>query len=632
MIKKHLTLIAALALAILFFATTIRTSGDTFWHLSVGKQVWQTKAIPAQDTFVYGPEDKTFISVEWLSGLIYYLPNKAIGDKSIVLIRITTAIAIISVLYLNLKLITSNKLLTFAALQTAAYILAFRFKDRPEIFSYLLIAAVNYLCFYCLKAKSPRLVFLILPLLFLAWPNIHPSSLVGLAIPVIFTLSLILKAIKEHQFPTRLKIMIGATALSALAILAQFQRTFIFLNLSRLKQMDLTEFGTFFEELTRTKGYDFLNQISYQIYIFLALLILYAALTYTFLKSSKNDPAKALIFILYLGFFALPFKLFRLIPFSIIAILPPLVLLITETIENKTIFRQTTLAVLATICALILISIVNTNVAGNRENQIIYYFGPTKDQQRPVLVSNRIWHEEFPQNIAEIIQNHLQTKRLFTSAPLNNYFLWKVPSIQVFSDALFYNRSLKDYQDEETIISGGEGWQSLLEKYDIDTLVMPLNFFPLQTPVETLPNWKLIFIDRFTKLYAREDVIQSFPIDLSTIKPESFERLKYDPKNEETAIHQLENLLAYDQKNGFARPQLIEYYLSQDLTRAKKMALSSRSLITKDPIYPVYLARIFAIEKNCPQSLEFAKEAKSKSYNELFIKIELDDTSRLCPS
>ena len=284
MIKKlNILIFSTFILIGVFFTFSINQSADTYWHLAVGRQTWQEQKIPSFDEFIYGPENKNFISVEWLADLVYFAFISNLGLNGLTALRLILAITTLYFLYLTLKLLTTNSKIQSCALLTAAYIMATRSNDRPEAFSYLLLAFINYLCLsFFLKKKLPAASYL-LPITFLAWPNVHPYALIGLAVFGFFAALVFTQVTLFKEKFSGASTFIILSALSLIASLVQYKKLFIPLQASQLSALKLTEFTTLKERILTTGGFQVLNQIPIEIYLYLLILLIYAVLILTLL-------------------------------------------------------------------------------------------------------------------------------------------------------------------------------------------------------------------------------------------------------------------------------------------------------------------------------------------------------------
>ncbi len=632
--RLNLSLIAIFALVAIFFATSVHTSADTFFFMSTGREVWQQKSIPKTDKFQYGPQNKTLFSVEWASGVIYYLFVTNFGLNSLIFIRIVLALATVYFVYITCKLFTKNNLLLYALILFTAYILSARTNDRPESFSYLFVAFVNYLYLSYFTQRKLNPAFFLLPLIFLGWPNFHPFSIVGVGLVAFYCLLVLTEKIKNKSDLPYLNRFFAISILAISLSLIQFQRLFAFLKAGTFAGANLVEFGSLKDRILQTHGFQLLNQVPFDVYFYLVFLALLIAVAAIGLKHSKNLTLNDRLLLLFnLIFILIPFKYFRTIPLAVIVTLPSFVFLATRLKADPKYLKPLAYVTLGIFLLLVAGSIPNGEVIGSRENTFVITSLSQNGQQTPVGVVNRWWLKKFPENSPQIIKSYLNSKHIFTSSIWNNYLIWYFPNIQTFADAQTYNRKQQDYREESILLEGSKGWQELLERFDIDTVIksQPNTMAFVYTPVQNFPNWKLIYLNNIYIIYARHDVIKSIPVDLSKVKPELATALKFDPADEKEAINQLQNLLSFDTQNGFARDQLIIYYLQKDTQKALLLAQQSRQMDPKNPIYSLHLAEIYAKLNDCKKAKSFAEEAKVKSLHHLIIDGYADDAVSTCP-
>ena len=623
-LQQNLLVIFAFILIAVFFVRVVSPTTDTYFHLSIGRLTAQTRQIPNTDPFVYGAQDNHFTSTEWLSGLIFFEAVKVFGLNGLILLRLTLSLATLFFLYQTLSLITKSQLPKIAAVLTFAYMAAPRLFDRPESFSYLFLAITNYSCFYFYLKKKLPFNFYLLPLIFLVWPNMHALSPLGLAI---FSLFLAIFSFEHFKFGKKnpsSSIFTLIYVLSASACLLQSERFFYFLNYSG--EFKISEFMSLPEKIMLSGGRDFLNQISLSVYIYLTLVTLYLA-SFILLLKKKADPTLQIATFVFLAIFALPFKFSRLLaPISLVN-LPMLFILAKELPIASTLKVFLTRTTFALIVLLLTASIFTGHVVGSREDISTVTVGSNQK-----AIANLFWKPFFPTSSPEIINKYLNSQRLFTSMFWSNYFIWYSPQAKVFADALWDYRNPQEVADEQTIANGENGWQELLKKYNIDTVVNSqfFIFYSNHTPVYTLPDWQLVYLNDNAIIYAREDIIKSLPVNLSSIHPEIERGFKAKVGEEENARSQLEKLMIFDPKNGFARQQLVIYWMDHDLAKARSLAEQSRNLLPNDPIFSLQLAIIYARTGYCPQARDFAAEARHKSFNHPVISSEIQRTVGNC--
>ncbi|HSX18813.1 MAG TPA: hypothetical protein VLE91_01625, partial [Candidatus Saccharimonadales bacterium] len=88
-IKKYFLIVATVVLVAVFYIRIAPPAVlDTYFHLAVGRQVWETKQIPTRDDFIYSDVDKNYTSNVWLSGLIFYGFVKTFGIGGMLVLKV----------------------------------------------------------------------------------------------------------------------------------------------------------------------------------------------------------------------------------------------------------------------------------------------------------------------------------------------------------------------------------------------------------------------------------------------------------------------------------------------------------------------------------------------------------------
>ncbi len=181
-VEVHSITIILFIIIAVFYAFAVNTSGDTFYFMSKGREVWEAKSLPDTSDRTYGTYDKSLVLVEWIAGLIYYFAFSAFNLNGLIFVRIIIALSTLFFVFKTLQIFTKNKPVLNTAILLTSYILATRTNDRPETFSYLFIAIVNYSCLSYLFNKKLPVTSYLLPATFLLWPNSHPFAIMGVAL------------------------------------------------------------------------------------------------------------------------------------------------------------------------------------------------------------------------------------------------------------------------------------------------------------------------------------------------------------------------------------------------------------------------------------------------------------------
>jgi len=168
-----LWLLSALAAYVLVISINHIRSLDIWWHLETGKWILAHHAIPKSDPFSHTANGQTWVSHEWLFGLLGWFAYAGAGvpglvaAKSILIVLLFALVAWIS------RLRGASAGMTLLVLAAGYEICRFRFTERPELLSLPLAAC--FLLLNELSEKHPRMI-LCLPLLQWLWVNVHGGT------------------------------------------------------------------------------------------------------------------------------------------------------------------------------------------------------------------------------------------------------------------------------------------------------------------------------------------------------------------------------------------------------------------------------------------------------------------------
>jgi hypothetical protein len=163
------------------------TGSDDVWsHIAVGQWTVEHRAIPRHNLFTWHHQDYPWVAHSWLSQVIFYGLWRLGGSVAIILFRLVAVAGCLLILY-SLWRKTKAPLiffLGFAFLTLSAASL--RFSTRPELFTFIALALeLKWLLeFKFCGSKAVRF----LPLLFVAWVNLHGAFVTGVLLLVLFAL------------------------------------------------------------------------------------------------------------------------------------------------------------------------------------------------------------------------------------------------------------------------------------------------------------------------------------------------------------------------------------------------------------------------------------------------------------
>ncbi len=166
--------LVAIALAYAFLAG-LRTVADfdLGWQLATGRYILQHHLIPSTEVFSYTAHGNPWLYPPF-SGVIFYLLYLAGGYAALSWLSALACLATVAIL-------AGQGTRTSAALAIVAVpAIAFRTVPRAELFTTILFAAFTAILWNHYEGQKARLF--LLPLLMLAWVNLHTGFVAGLAL------------------------------------------------------------------------------------------------------------------------------------------------------------------------------------------------------------------------------------------------------------------------------------------------------------------------------------------------------------------------------------------------------------------------------------------------------------------
>lgn len=148
------------------------TDNDYFWHVVIGKWIFNNKTIPTHELFSWA-SGKEWVAHEWLNELIMYLA----GDMGCIILMLIIFLILYIIMAKMLRL-KFNKLFDFKLCYFLLMTVFFKVTGpRPYIVSLVFLAYLTYILFNYIdnKDKYKKLIYT-LPILQILWVNFHGGS------------------------------------------------------------------------------------------------------------------------------------------------------------------------------------------------------------------------------------------------------------------------------------------------------------------------------------------------------------------------------------------------------------------------------------------------------------------------
>ena len=169
------------AIGVLLFFCPMLLDPDYYWHLETGRLIVQNRALPTADPFSFMYQGQHWVLHEWLFQLVLYLAYAGLGDIGVRLLCAVTGAAFFGILFTTSWRLSGRAGVAIAL--TLAWLLPLYpfIEPRPQIATLLLFALFLRALLFA-KYLDDRRLILWLPPLMAAWVNLHGGYAVGLAV------------------------------------------------------------------------------------------------------------------------------------------------------------------------------------------------------------------------------------------------------------------------------------------------------------------------------------------------------------------------------------------------------------------------------------------------------------------
>lgn len=150
---------------------------DYFWHVTVGELIVSSGAVPDRDPFSFTWAGQPWTPHEWLGEVAMFLLVDRLGELGALIVFAAISGLIFALTATYLARLGLRTVAIAMACSLGAAILIPYVTLRPQVISWLIMAALIWLLL-SLRPDRPWLL-VALPLLFVAWANLHGLYVVG---------------------------------------------------------------------------------------------------------------------------------------------------------------------------------------------------------------------------------------------------------------------------------------------------------------------------------------------------------------------------------------------------------------------------------------------------------------------
>jgi hypothetical protein len=479
---------------------------DFWWHLKAGEVIVTTKSIPKTDLFSFTAAGHPFILQNWLAEVIYYATYRAGGLSLIVALNALLLLAALLPVYdLCRRATDSIKLSVLAALLPAVLLLYFG-SVRSQVFSFALFSAFYWVLSTYRSRQRNRLWTL--PLMTIAWVNLHGAFVLGLGLIVLFLGCEIARRIAygdsaDTLSSKELRSLGFYLVLSALATIINPETYKIYAYVRAVATNPASQ--ALVLEWQQPRITELAGIILFYAPFFIAMLVL--------LGANRNPALVDLVLVLTFSILGLS-AVRNGVWFALIA--APILARYYPTID----FSPVTLALRRSRIGRALLKWL----ADRRESEAPIRY--RLNRQIAVLMltivilvtpwvyphlgnptfGNTLWETSTPVGAMDYIQQHALRGNIFHPQVYGDYLIWRLwPEQRSFIDGrvhLFDDSVVRDYR----LSFNDTHWDERLARYDIKYLLLSKDEDENRMMIETAGSsdaWKLVYEDTVSVLFSR---------------------------------------------------------------------------------------------------------------------------------
>ena len=513
--RRAFLVLAAIALIYAFLAG-LRTASDfdLGWQMATGRWVLQHHSVPLTDVLSY-----TAAGEPWTypvgAGIIFYLAYQVGGY---VLISWIGALACVGTIALLLR---RGSAVAAAIAILSVPLIALRTTPRADMYTVVLFAAFLSLLFE--HHQTGRAALWLLPLLMLAWVNLHFGFAAGLALMLAYIGAELLAAILDRTSRpgaiVRLRVATPWLMLTLLVTLVNPWGLGIYRALLRQERANQTQ-QLWIAEWTRVplswtaiRGALWLRQSWGAIYLLLAIAMVAAVI------ALLRTQLAAAILLLLATYPAVHYARMGAV-FACVVVVVAAPLLSTAITELSLKFLSTRVRAIALVTAVTLLVLL----ASLRGFDLITNRHYLRGTDEAVFGPGISWW--FPQRAAEFVEREQLPGQIFDTYNEGGYLAWRLgPQRLVYidgRDTLFGPQRIRLY-DRLLRKPDLAEWEREAARYDINTLILPLGRYDgiqlihLQDFCSS-KIWQPVYLDEISVVLVRQTpetapVRQRFPVN-----------------------------------------------------------------------------------------------------------------------
>ncbi len=471
--SKRLLFGAILFCGLLAMTARSATDPDLWWHLRTGQWIVETGHVPHTDPFSFTRGGSPWVSHEWLSEILLYELWIHFGPGGVIVFSSIVTSAGFLLLYSRCpgKPHWAAALTVLGAVASAP-----SWGARPQMFTF---AFASLLLWLLERAEDRPRLLLFIPPLFLLWLNLHAGFALGPALMFVYALGLVCESVAgttpwPESRPVVIRVLLLTLVCMALVPLNPSGAQLYGYPLDTLRSWGM-----------RTFIVEWLSPNFHQM-LYVPLMLVVLLLVTAIAGSHSRLRGRTLLPLLFTVAAALDavrhIPIFILLAIPVIAAALPFPSISTKPrgahIKAQAFWYSAAMTLLAVFALLRWVDLAR--------------------EQPP--------HEAaiFPEKAVAFLQTSQTSGRLFAYYDWGGYAIWKLGSrYRVFADGradLYGNEILR--QAIETVPQVHQGWQEILERWKVQTILAPPNM-ALSQALLLDPGWRTLYRDPHAIVFER---------------------------------------------------------------------------------------------------------------------------------
>lgn len=148
---------------------------DTFWYLANGRSLFETGRIVDREIFSYTAFGTPFRNIGWLGQYLMYLVFRWGGPDALIGFKVAITLLTSFLLYRTGRILGAPRVWAALLMLSVVYVQLWRFVERTQIFTYLLLALFGYVYHGWRAGKHPAWAIWLVPAIMGVWDLFHGS-------------------------------------------------------------------------------------------------------------------------------------------------------------------------------------------------------------------------------------------------------------------------------------------------------------------------------------------------------------------------------------------------------------------------------------------------------------------------